>query len=157
MKNSHVVVVVALAMCMATLHALADTVPGPQDAERAAIEKAVRDYIDGWYEGSAERMARALHPDLAKRRMVPLPNGRQILDTASADVMIEATRAGFGKQKARSDQQNQVIILDLIGNMAAVKTISPDFIDLLHLAKANGEWRIVNVLWESVQPPSAGK
>ena len=31
------------------------------------IKQAALDYIEGWYEGNAERMERALHPELAKR------------------------------------------------------------------------------------------
>ncbi|HEX6315687.1 MAG TPA: nuclear transport factor 2 family protein, partial [Gemmatimonadaceae bacterium] len=36
-------------------------------ADSAAIRAAALDYIEGWYEGNAERMERALHPELAKR------------------------------------------------------------------------------------------
>ena len=32
------------------------------------IEQACLDYVEGWYTGDVERMKRALHPDLAKRR-----------------------------------------------------------------------------------------
>jgi hypothetical protein len=35
----------------------------------AAIRQAAVDYIEGWYTGDADRMERALHPDLAKRRV----------------------------------------------------------------------------------------
>jgi hypothetical protein len=125
----------------------------PEGSEgRKAIEQAVRDYIDGWYEGSAERMERALHPELAKRRVTTLPNGRAILDTVSADNMVEYTRLGGGSKSRQEGQQNQVIILDLSSHTASVKTISPEFIDYLHLAKMNGQWQIVNVLWEPVKP-----
>ena len=34
---------------------------------REAITKVALDYGEGWYEGDADRMARALHPELAKR------------------------------------------------------------------------------------------
>src|SRR5688572_31146080 len=36
-------------------------------ADSAGIRQAALDYIEGWYEGNAERMERALHPELAKR------------------------------------------------------------------------------------------
>ena len=32
----------------------------------AAIRQTALDYIEGYYEGNAERMERALHPELAK-------------------------------------------------------------------------------------------
>jgi len=32
-----------------------------------AVRAAVLDYIEGWFDGNAERMERALHPELMKR------------------------------------------------------------------------------------------
>src|SRR5262245_21374839 len=39
-------------------------------ATRTAIEATCFDYVDGQLEGDPERVARALHPDLAKRRVL---------------------------------------------------------------------------------------
>ena len=36
-------------------------------AVEVAIRTAIMDYVEGWYEGDAERMNRCLHPRLAKR------------------------------------------------------------------------------------------
>ncbi len=33
-------------------------------SDREAITATALDYAEGWYEGNAERMERALHPDL---------------------------------------------------------------------------------------------
>jgi hypothetical protein len=149
MKTS--VIPVMVAMVLGFLVATAALVVEPQSAgEQVRIEDAARDYIDGWYEGNAERMQRALHPDLVKRAFFRLPNGRLVLETGSADTLVELTRAGFGKRKAKPDQKNQVIILDSSGNMASVKTISPDYVDYLHMAQVEGAWKVVNVLWEPV-------
>jgi hypothetical protein len=116
--------------------------------ERAAIEAAARDYIDGWYEGNAERMARALHPDLVKRTFRELPNGDLVAHSLTCDNMVAYTRAGFGRQNKKKGHVNKVIILDVLNASASVKTISHEFTDYLHLAKINGQWKIVNVLWE---------
>lgn len=124
------------------------------ELEKQLIEKAARDYIDGWYEGNEERMQRALHPDLAKRRVDFLPNERAILSTVSADAMVEYTRLGIGKKSHREGQVNEVTILDVSAYTASVKTVSHQFIDYLHLAKMNGEWRIINVLWEPAKAAS---
>jgi hypothetical protein len=34
------------------------------------------------------------------------------------------------------------------GNAASVRVYASGWVDYLHLAKWNGEWKIVNVLWE---------
>ena len=44
---------------------------------------------------------------------------------------------------------------DVFENAASVKVVASDWIDYLHMAKWNGRWVIVNVLWElKPAPPS---
>lgn len=43
---------------------------------------------------------------------------------------------------------DDVKILDVCENTAAVRVDAAQWIDYLHLARWNGEWKIVNVLWE---------
>ena len=143
-----VLLMVSISPLLADEHPDATGTTDNADAELAAIEATARDYIDGWYEGDAERMERALHPDMAKRTVRALPSGAEILNTVTASNMVEYTRAGFGKQSKKEDQHNEVQILDVLTNTANVKTTSHEFIDYLQLAKINGKWWIVNVLWE---------
>lgn len=117
------------------------------EIEKKEIINVARNYIDGWYEGNAERMKQALHPNLAKRQITGKPDS-QFLSPVSASALIEYTKMGYGKLKDGRIPDNKVIVLDIYHNMAMVKTISPKFIDYIHLAKINGQWKIVNVLWE---------
>jgi hypothetical protein len=122
---------------------------GPRDADRAAIERAALDYIEGWYEGNAERMERSLHPELAKRIVRTDPaTGRSRLDQMSAMTLVQGTRTGYGKKTPEDKRQKDVTILDVFGNTASVKVVASDWVDYLHVAKFNGRWVIVNVLWE---------
>ena len=119
------------------------------DTDKAAIRQTALDYIEGWYEGDAERMERTLHPDLAKRIARTNPqNGQSRLDQMSAMTLVQGTRRGGGKQTPKHKQQKDVTILDVYENAASVKIVASDWIDYLHIAKFNGRWMIVNVLWE---------
>jgi hypothetical protein len=118
------------------------------DADRAAIKQTALDYIEGWYTGDAERMERALHPELAKRIVHTNQQGQSRLDQMSAMSLVQGTRRGFSKQTPKEKQQKDVTILDVFENSASVKIVASDWIDYLHLAKFNGRWMIVNVLWE---------
>jgi hypothetical protein len=149
-KGILLVAAVLMAGLMTAREAMAQAQTPAAVDEKAAIEQTVRDYIDGWYEGNAERMARALHPDLAKRVFATLPDGSMVLQGVTADTMVAYTKAGFGKKKARPGQKNEVFVLDVSETIATAKSISPDFIDYIHLAKVDGRWRIVNVLWRPV-------
>ncbi len=128
-----------------------------QSAEdREAIIRTSLDYGEGWYEGNAERMDRALHPELAKRMVyTDRRTGRSRLNQQSAMTLVRSTRAGGGKNAQVADRTSTVTILDVFENAAVVKVDGPEWVDYLQLAKWNGRWVIVNVVWE-LKPESRG-
>jgi hypothetical protein len=117
-------------------------------ADSSAIRAAALDYIEGWYTGDAARMERALHPELAKRIVRTDAGGRSTLGQMSALTLIGGVRAGGGTQTPAERQRKDITILDLYGGAASVKLMAADWVDYLHLARWNGRWVIVNVLWE---------
>jgi hypothetical protein len=66
----------------------------------------------------------------------------------SAMSLVQGTRRGGGKETAKEQQQKDVTVLDVYENAASVKIVASDWVDYLHMAKFNGRWVIVNVLWE---------
>lgn len=118
-------------------------------SERAAVEAVARDYIDGQLAGDPARVARALHPDLAKRAVTadaPTARERFPLRRMSADELIELTRKGALKTAPdRWDRHLQ--LLDMAGNAAVVRVETPWFVDFLQLGRSGGRWLIVNALW----------
>ena len=124
------------------------------EADRAAITKAALDYVEGWYEGSGERMARAVHPELAKRIVrADQRTGKNLIQQMGASALVEGARAGGGKATPVEKQQKDVVILDVFGNAAVVKATMSDWVDYMQLAKFDGRWVIVNVLWELKPKP----
>ncbi len=117
-------------------------------ADTAAIRATALDYVDGWYAADAARMERALHPDLAKRLVRADAQGRSRLDHMGALALVQNVRAGGGSRTPPEQQQRDVTVLDIFGNAASVKAVMSGWIDYLHLARWNGRWVIVNVLWE---------
>jgi hypothetical protein len=113
------------------------------------IEQAARDYLEGWFEGNAERMERALHPALAKRAFLPdRTTGEVKLQEMTKEQLVDYTRRGGGSKTGVAAAQITVQILDVSKDIATVKTTCKDFTDYLHLARVEGQWKIVNVLWE---------
>jgi hypothetical protein len=118
-------------------------------ADSAAIRATALDYIEGWYEGNPERMERALHPELAKRIVnVDARNGRHSLGQMGALTLINSVKRGGGKETPVAEQRKDVRILDIFGSTASVRVDASTWIDYLHIARWNGRWVIVNVLWE---------
>jgi hypothetical protein len=94
-------------------------------------------------------MERALHPELAKRIVQTNPqNGRSSLGQQSAMTLVQGTRNGGGKDTPPEQMQKDVVILDIFRNAASARATMSGWIDYMHLAKWNGRWVIVNVLWE---------
>ena len=117
-------------------------------SDSTGIRQAALDYIEGYYEGNAERMARAVHPELAKRIVNVDERGRYRLGQMSAMTLVEGTRAGGGKDTPVAERRKDVRILDIYENAASARIDASAWVDYLHLAKWNGRWVIVNVLWE---------
>ena len=135
---------------------LVSAVPGfAGDAEdKAAIKATALDYLEGWYTGDAERMERALHPDLAKRIVRVDPDGNwDRVDNMSALTLVQYTKKGYGTKVPADQRQADITILDVYGNAAVVKAIARDWVDYLQVGKVNGEWKIINVLWEMKPKP----
>lgn len=124
------------------------SVPAASETDLTGIRQAALDYAEGWYEGDAARMEQALHPDLAKRVVVTDANGKSRLDPMSALRLVQAVRTGHGKTTPKEKQRKDVTIFDVHGNAATVKLVMADWTDYMHIAKLNGKWVIVNVLWE---------
>ena len=118
-------------------------------ADSSAIRSTALDYVEGWYDGNPERMTRALHPELVKRIVVSdTTTRRSVLQNMGATALVNGTRHGWGKETPKDRQQKDVTILDIYGNAASVKAVMADWIDYLQIAKVDGRWVIVNVLWE---------
>src|SRR5262245_15581104 len=144
MKKLILIFAVVLTFCVAGAQAQTKV----SDADKAAITATALDYIEGWYEGNAERMERALHPDLAKRIVRTNDKGQSSLGQMSAMSLVQGVKRGGGKDTPKEKQQKDVTILDVYENAASVKVVASDWIDYLHVARFNGRWVIVNVLWE---------
>lgn len=121
----------------------------PDAATLAAIEATCYDYVDGQLEADPQRVARALHPDLAKRAVIgDTPYERLGLRRMSKDELVELTRQGA--LKTPKEQWNRSCrVLDVTADTAAVRLETPWFVDHFHMGRFDGKWIIVNALWHS--------
>ena len=137
-------------LCIALLAAHPSRGVAQTSADSTAVRQTALDYIEGWYEGNAERMERAIHPDLAKRIVnFDQQRNRSVLGHQSAMTLVQNTRRGGGKETPANQQRKDVRILDMFGNTASVRIDAGSWIDYLHVVKWNGRWVIINVLWEN--------
>jgi hypothetical protein len=125
---------------------------GPVDETiRPEDERAIRgcllDYFEGWFDGDAARMDRALHPGLAKHSLRQGPERSETLDVITKDEMIEATGQGLGRQRDLPDRAIRIAIASVSGGIASAIVHSAVYVEYALLARTTAGWRITATLW----------
>jgi hypothetical protein len=122
-----------------------------------AIENACRDYVEGWATGDVDRVAKGVSPELVKRTIGQDKEGLSYTNNMSASLLLVATKMnkeGIRGKDLEPDKpfKETVQIFDVTGDFALVKAMNTKygFFDYCQLAKFNGEWKIINVLWGMV-------
>ncbi len=118
-------------------------------SQLAAIEATCFDYIDGQLEGNPARVARSLHPDLAKRAVLGETADEKLgLRRMSKEELVALTKQGA--LKTPKEQWNRSCrILDITDTAASVRLETPWFVDYFHMGRFGDRWVIVNALWYS--------
>jgi hypothetical protein len=119
------------------------------------IRETVLDYLEGLETNNPERVEKAMHRDLAKRTIEKDKEGDDFPSNMTAASLVGYTKDFDFTQfyKADVDPKEplkvETIIYDISNGIATVKATTNkfEFLDYIQLAKINGEWKIVNVLW----------
>lgn len=156
MKPSLVVVAALFA-----LSAQASGAVAAHDAVAArAIEHSALEFEQAWYAGDPQRMAAVLHPSFTMRHVgTDASTGRSVLDQdVDAKELVELTRQGRGEVPAAM-QRHDVTVLDVYANAATARIVTWYGVDYLQLARWNGRWLIMGVVWGETpgvrRPPNA--
>ena len=120
------------------------------DDDREAVERALLDYVEGVEQGRPELIERGVHPELAKfgfHRQSADHEYRNIPMTFDGLVKLAATWKQDGH--IPDDATHSVEIFEVLDQTASAKLTAFWGIDYMHLAKYDGQWKIVHVLWQS--------
>jgi hypothetical protein len=115
--------------------------------DEAAIRSCLLDYFEGWFDGDAGRMDRALHPGLAKHALGQDRARSDSLDVTTKDEMVEATRQGRGRQRDVPDRAIRIDIAGVSGDIASAIVHSAIYVEFALLARTSHGWRITGTLW----------
>jgi hypothetical protein len=114
------------------------------------IREAALNYIEGFYNSDYNRVVKAVHPELAKRFVEKDESGHYALENMGAsDLAFSALKFKKGEDKSNQPFKAEVKFYEIANDIATVKLTQNkmQFFDYIHLAKINGEWKIINVLW----------
>jgi len=112
----------------------------PEDS--SAVRATVTNYIEAYYTGDARRMEQTLDPHYLKH----IIHGNIPMREKTAPEMLEEVRTHGIPDIPQAQRTEQVIVLDVAGNIASAKLVTPGWMDYVTLAKSGGEWKILSIV-----------
>lgn len=125
--------------------------PAFSQDDKAKVERACLDYLEGFYEGDTAKLIRSLKPGLYKfgywknKNTGIYESDGQMTYRQAIDY---ARRVQEKKNFAKTGSPKKVELLDLMHSIAAAKVTAWWGVDYILLAKQGDAWMIEQVLWE---------
>lgn len=149
-RFAFVVVLALVASIPFALHAV--SVSAEHAANVEGVRAAVLDYVEGLYEVAPERIERSVDPRLAKLGLRRDAEGTYRERPLTYEQLVRAARRYNRDGRVPADAPKDVTIYEVLDRTASVKLTAAWGVDYMHLAKLDGTWKIVNVLWQSHPP-----
>jgi len=121
---------------------------GQNTDEKAAIEKAIMNYVNAFYEADTTKAYESIARDLAKRGYYTTKEGSIAEAKMSFEQLVRLTQRWKASQNITAETPRKVTVFDVLDKIASAKVEAKWGIDYFHLAKINGAWTIINVLWQ---------
>jgi hypothetical protein len=120
-------------------------------ADKEAVRQAAQDYIDALYQAKPELIARSFHPSLRKVGFSKKQGQATYSESPMTYDQLFALAGTWNKDGKRpiANAPKEVVVYEVLDQTAAAKITALWGIDYLHLAKYDGTWKIVNVLWQA--------
>ena len=131
-------------------------VPGKtfEEAETQAVQEAILDYVEALYDVEPERIEKSVHQELRKRGYWYNEKEGAYMDNLDMTfTQLRDLAATWNKKGDRitAASPKEIEIYDVNDRTASAKLTAEWGIDYFHLAKLDGQWYIMNVLWQSIK------
>lgn len=110
--------------------------------DASAVRSTVTDYIEAYYTGDADRMEQTLHSHYLKQK---IHGNIPVRQQTGAD-LVQAARSGEGTHLTQAERRERITVLDVSGNIASAKLVTPGWTDYMTLTKTDGQWKILSVV-----------
>jgi hypothetical protein len=115
--------------------------------EKKAIEKAILNYVEAFYEADTSKAYESIITDLAKRGYYQ--KGTEVVEAKmSFEQLVRLAKRWKASQNITPESPKKITVFDVLDKIATAKVEALWGIDYFHLAKVNGKWMIINVLWQ---------
>jgi hypothetical protein len=132
------------------LDAIVSGVQAQTAQDTTEIKRSALAYIEAQHVPNPKLMEGALHPRMVKRSVFKnKATKKEFVSEYFTENMIILSESYNAKgDKFPKNPKKEVKLLDVSALTASVKLIADTWIDYMHLVKVNGEWKIINVLWQ---------
>lgn len=119
--------------------------------DKEAVRQAALDYIESIYDVDPAKAERSVHPDLAKRGF-SLRSGATTYTplTMTFTQFVELSKTFNKNGRVPKNAPKEVTVFEVSDQTASAKITASWGIDYLHLAKYEGKWKIINILWQTL-------
>ena len=119
-----------------------------QTDDRALIEKAIHNYVDAFYQADTTKAYESIAKDLAKRGYFTGKDGQVKEARMSFEQLIRLAQRWKSTQQITDASPKKITVFDVLDKIATAKVEAQWGIDYFHLARVNGTWTIIHVLWQ---------
>ena len=124
-------------------------------SQNADVEKAVRNYVDGFYYGDTNKIRESISPQVIKHgyytgKNNPVYTGDTMTYQQCIDYAAGVKKRGVSPKV--EEFPKKIEVFDVLDKTASAKLTAWWGTDYLLLTKVNDKWMITHVLWQS--PPS---
>jgi hypothetical protein len=119
--------------------------------EKKAVEKAILNYVEAFYEADTVKAYESVAPYLAKRGYY-MRNGAEAEATMSFEQLVRLSQRWKNTKNITAASPKKITVFDVLDKIATAKVEAEWGIDYFHLAKVGGKWTIINVLWQDYRP-----
>lgn len=110
--------------------------------DSSAVRATVTNYIEAYYTNDARRMQQTLHPHYLKHMI----HGDVPMRERTGPQMVQDVLAHHSDNIPHAQRTEQVTVLDVAGNIASAKLVTPGWVDYITLSKLEGTWKILSVV-----------
>jgi hypothetical protein len=140
---------VKLALVM--LLALAVDAAAQTAGDREAVRQAALNYVTAVYESRPELIEQSVHPQLTKHGFMRQQDGSYRQGRMTYEQLLDVART-WNKERKRDTSVKEVQVLDVLDQTASAKIRATWGIDYMQLAKFDGTWKIINIVWQTPPP-----
>ena len=121
-----------------------------QQTDRELVYAAVEDYVDALYLVQPDRIKKSVHPELMKKGYWKKKDqtNYDYSGQMTFDQLVELAGKWNAKGWLPKDAVKKIEIFDVQDQTASAKLTAHWGTDYFQLAKLDGKWMIMNILWQ---------